>query len=164
MKFSVITLGCTLNKAEGDIMKNILIKRGYQYTENPDESEILIINTCTVKGPTESKSIKLLNKYKDKKLILAGCLVQHQPELFKGYPLIGLDHIDEVDKVLEDYLNGKIDVLIDRKNINKLLSPSVDQYPIKTIILQGRMFMELFILCYKIGKGECKIIYSGIYL
>ncbi len=52
MKFSVITLGCTLNKAEGDIMKNILIKEGYQYTENPDESEILIINTCTVKGPT----------------------------------------------------------------------------------------------------------------
>ena len=27
MKFSVITLGCTLNKAEGDIMKNILIKK-----------------------------------------------------------------------------------------------------------------------------------------
>ncbi|WP_231434206.1 hypothetical protein [Candidatus Nanopusillus massiliensis] len=135
MKFSIITLGCKLNKAEGEIMKDILIKKGYKYTENPDESEILIINTCTVKGPTESKAIKLVNKYKDKKLILAGYLVQHQPELFNGYTLIGLDHIDEVDKVLEDYLNGKIDVLIDRKNTKKLL-PSVDQYPIKIIILQ----------------------------
>jgi len=156
MKFSVITLGCTLNKAEGDIMKNILIKRGYQYTENPDESEILIINTCTVKGPTESKSIKLLNKYKDKKLILAGCLVQHQPELFKGYPLIGLDHIDEVDKVLEDYLNGKIDVLIDRKNINKLLLPSVDQYPIKTIILQEGCLWNCLYCATKLARGNAK--------
>jgi len=156
MKFSVITLGCTLNKAEGDIMKNILIKKGYEYTENPDESEILIINTCTVKGPTESKAIKLINKYKDKKLILAGCLVQHQPELFKGYPLIGLDHIDEVDKVLEDYLNGKIDVLIDRKNINKLLLPSVDQYPIKTIILQEGCLWNCLYCATKLARGNAK--------
>ena len=156
MKFSVITLGCTLNKAEGDIMKNILIKKGYKYTENPDESEILIINTCTVKGPTESKSIKLVNKYKDKKLILAGCLVQHQPELFKGYPLIGLDHIDEVDKVLEDYLNGKIDVLIDRKNINKLILPSVDQYPTKTIILQEGCLWNCLYCATKLARGNAK--------
>jgi len=156
MKFSIITLGCTLNKAEGEIMKNILIKKGYQYTENPDESEILIINTCTVKGPTESKTIKLINKYKDKKLILAGCLVQHQPELFKGYPLIGLDHIDEVDKVLEDYLNGKIDVLIDRKNINKLLLPSVDQYPIKTIILQEGCLWNCLYCATKLARGNAK--------
>jgi MiaB/RimO family radical SAM methylthiotransferase len=155
MKFSVITLGCTLNKAEGEIMKNILIKKGYQYTENPDESEILIINTCTVKGPTESKAIKLVNKYKDKKLILAGCLVQHQPELFNGYPLIGLDHIDEVDKVLEDYLNGKIDVLIDRKNIKKLL-PSVDQYPIKIIILQEGCLWNCLYCATKLARGNAK--------
>ena len=155
MKFSVITLGCTLNRAEGEIMKNILIKKGYQYTENPDESEILIINTCTVKGPSESKAIKLVNKYKDKKLILAGCLVQHQPELFKGYPLIGLDHIEEVDKVLEDYSNGKIDELIDRKNINKLL-PSVDQYPIKIIILQEGCLWNCLYCATKLARGNAK--------
>jgi len=155
MKFSLINLGCTLNKAEGEIMKNILIKKGYEYTENPDESEILIINTCTVKGPTETKSIKLVNKYKDKKLILAGCLVQHQPELFKGYPLIGLDHIDEVDKVLEDYLNGKIDELIDRKNTNKLL-PSVDQYPIKIIILQEGCLWNCLYCATKLARGNAR--------
>ncbi|BFI73790.1 threonylcarbamoyladenosine tRNA methylthiotransferase [Nanoarchaeota archaeon] len=156
MKFSIITLGCTLNKAEGEIMKNILINKGYEYIENPEESEILIINTCTVKGPTENHALKLLKQYSNKKLILAGCLVQHKPELFEGYPLVGLDHIDEVDKVLEDYLNGKMDKLLDRKNINKLLLPSVDQYPIKIIIAQEGCLWNCLYCATKIARGNAK--------
>jgi MiaB/RimO family radical SAM methylthiotransferase len=156
MKFSIITLGCTLNRAEGEIMKNILINKGYEFVENPDDSEILIINTCTVKGPTENHALRLVNKYKDKKLILAGCLVQHQPELFENYSLIGLDHIDEVDKVVEDLLNGKIDKLLDRKNINKLLLPSVDQYPIKIIILQEGCLWNCLYCATKLARGNAR--------
>ena len=156
MKFSIITLGCTLNRAEGEIMKNILISKGYEYVENPDDSDILIINTCTVKGPTENHALKLVKEYSNKKLILAGCLVQHQPELFNDYPLIGLDHIDEVDKVLEDYLNGKIDKLLDRKDINKLLLPSVDQYPIKIIIAQEGCLWNCLYCATKLARGNAR--------
>ncbi|BBL45529.1 threonylcarbamoyladenosine tRNA methylthiotransferase [Nanobdella aerobiophila] len=155
MRFSLINLGCTMNKAEGEIMKNILIKEGYEYTENPDSAEVLLLNTCTVKSPTENHVLRLINKYKDKKLLLAGCLVQHQPELFKEYPLIGLDHIEEVDKVLQDYLNNKIDQLLDRKNNKKILI-STDNYPIRTIILQEGCLWNCLYCATKLARGNAR--------
>ena len=135
MKFSIITLGCTLNRGESQRMINIL-KNKFEFTENPDESDILIINTCTVKTPSETKLFKLLKKYSNKKIILAGCLVQHKPELFKNYPLVGIYQIDRVDEVVENYLNGKILQLLEVKKINKLSIRSFDNYPIKIIPIQ----------------------------
>ncbi len=54
-----------------------------------DKSDIVIFNTCTVKSPTENKITFMIDKFKstDKKIVIAGCLSQSDPEFIKKrYP------------------------------------------------------------------------------
>jgi len=136
MKFHIITIGCILNRSESQRMRYLLEKEGYEYVENPDEADILIINTCTVKTPSENKTYRLLREYKDKKIILTGCLVQHQPEKFENYTLVGIYEIDKIVNAVKSLINGKIVKYLEVKNINKLNIPSIDKYPIKIIPIQ----------------------------
>ncbi|MDE1768768.1 MAG: hypothetical protein KGH62_05375, partial [Candidatus Micrarchaeota archaeon] len=58
------TYGCTLNHADSDIMAGLLSKEGY-YVESAGHSakaehDYVIVNTCTVKNPTETKILQRL--------------------------------------------------------------------------------------------------------
>ncbi len=136
MKISIITLGCQLNKSESLRMAYLLKQKGYEIVNNPEEVDVLIINTCTVKTPAENKAFKLLRKYKEKKIILTGCLAQHQPELFKNYTLVGIYNIDKIVEAVEKTLKGEKPKYLEIKRINKLKIQSLDQYPIKIIPIQ----------------------------
>ncbi|RIB35438.1 MAG: hypothetical protein BXU00_01590 [Candidatus Nanoclepta minutus] len=136
MKFHIITIGCILNRSESQRMRYLLEREGHEYTDNPEEADILIINTCTVKTPSENKTYRLLRDYKDKKIILTGCLIQHQPEKFESYPLVGIYEIDKIVDAVKNLLSGKIVKYLEIKRINKLSIPSIDKYPIKIIPIQ----------------------------
>ncbi len=155
IKFSIITLGCTLNRAESEKMKNILIEKGLKYSE-PEDADIIIINTCTVKTPSEYHAIKLVKTYSNKKLILTGCLVQHKPEMFENYPLVGVDNIDRIYEVVVDLMNNKIDKFLERRFINKLTLPSAEQYPIKYVILQEGCLWNCIYCATKIARGNIR--------
>ena len=136
VKYHIITFGCTLNKSESLRMKYLLSNSGYTWADNPEEADIIIINTCTVKGLAENKVYRTIRKLKNKKIVLAGCLVQHQPEKFKDYPLIGIYNIDKVVEVVDKALHGENLKLLGVRNINKLKIPSLDESPIKIIPIQ----------------------------
>jgi len=136
MKFHIITIGCILNRSESQRMRYLLERERYEYVENPDEADILIINTCTVKTPSENKAYRLLRDYKDKKIILTGCLVQHQPEKFENYTLVGIYEIDRIVDAVKNLIDGKIVKYLDVKKIDKLAVQSIDKYPIKIIPIQ----------------------------
>jgi threonylcarbamoyladenosine tRNA methylthiotransferase CDKAL1 len=67
------TYGCTMNKADSEIMKALLKD---QLTEHYEEADLVIINSCGVKGPTEHKIRKRIKEIQaeNKPLIVAGCL------------------------------------------------------------------------------------------
>lgn len=71
------TYGCSANQAHSEVMGGILRANGFKLVGNPGKSEVMVINTCVVKSPTENKireRIKsLVNRYPDKKLVIAGC-------------------------------------------------------------------------------------------
>ncbi|MEM3791379.1 MAG: tRNA (N(6)-L-threonylcarbamoyladenosine(37)-C(2))-methylthiotransferase [Candidatus Micrarchaeaceae archaeon] len=78
-KIAIETYGCTLNQADSEMIEERLKEIGYEIS---DEGETVIINTCTVKTPTEQKilhRIKELNE-KGKRLIVTGCLANASPE------------------------------------------------------------------------------------
>ena len=56
-KISVLTYGCSANRADSEIMCGLLKKSGYDIVNNPKESDLNIINTCVVKQPTQSRMI-----------------------------------------------------------------------------------------------------------
>ena len=49
------TYGCSANQNNSEILAGILASKGYKITNNPDIAEIIIINSCVVKGKTENK-------------------------------------------------------------------------------------------------------------
>lgn len=71
----VESFGCSANLADGEVLAGCLVEAGYELAENISDADVVIYNTCAVKGPTEDRTITLLKRFpSDKKLIVAGCL------------------------------------------------------------------------------------------
>ncbi|MBI4753042.1 30S ribosomal protein S12 methylthiotransferase RimO [Candidatus Desantisbacteria bacterium] len=108
-KVSAISLGCPKNLVDTEIMLGTLRDGGYEFTFNPEEADVLIINTCAFleKARKESMEIIAENIGKYEKLIVAGCLVQlHGERLLEEFPeidhLIGVGKIEEVFQAIVD--------------------------------------------------------------
>ncbi len=75
MRVFVKSFGCSTNLADGEVLAGCLAEAGHQLTKSPSEAEIIIYNTCAVKGPTENRMIETLKRAPPKKkLIVTGCL------------------------------------------------------------------------------------------
>ncbi len=84
MKVYIDSYGCTFNKADGQIMAGILNENNIELVDNVDDCDVIIVNTCYVKLPTENKIVykiqQLQKNYPDKKIIVGGCMVEIDPE------------------------------------------------------------------------------------
>ena len=84
MKVYIESYGCTFNKADGQIIAGILNENEIDVVASIEEADVIIINTCYVKLPTENKVVykiqKLQKEYPDKKIIVGGCMVEIDPE------------------------------------------------------------------------------------
>ena len=74
-KVFIKNFGCSSNMADGEVLAGCLTEAGFQLATSETESDLIIYNTCAVKGPTENRIINTLkNAPKDKKIVIAGCL------------------------------------------------------------------------------------------
>lgn len=106
MNIYIETLGCTFNQADSQIMAGILDKQGLNIVDSIEKSDIVILNTCYVKHPTEHKVInkikKFSEKYPNKKLIVSGCMVEIEPDkLNKIAPNINWIGPHQIKKVID---------------------------------------------------------------
>lgn len=116
---SIVTLGCSKNEIDSDLMANILRKYNYQITKDLSEAEIIIVNTCGFIDAAKEESIDTMweiTKYKSqgscKILILAGCLAERYPrELLEEVEqidgIIGTGNINNIFEFIEEIKNGK---------------------------------------------------------
>ena len=85
MTFKIITLGCKVNTYESEIMKELLQNSGYE--EVNDNPEVVIINTCSVTNMADSKSKKMVRRYKRENpntiLVVCGCSSQNNKDIYK---------------------------------------------------------------------------------
>ncbi|MFP4403295.1 MAG: tRNA (N(6)-L-threonylcarbamoyladenosine(37)-C(2))-methylthiotransferase [Candidatus Woesearchaeota archaeon] len=117
-KIYIKTFGCSVNLADSESISGILKKNNYNITQNEDEAELIIINTCIVKGPSEVNCLKYIEKIKklNKKIIVAGCMAQAMPKKLKGISIIGVEQIKNICEVVEETLNDNIVTLIANEN------------------------------------------------
>jgi threonylcarbamoyladenosine tRNA methylthiotransferase CDKAL1 len=67
--------GCSANTADSEVLAGCLADAGFQLAISESDADVLIYNTCAVKGPTENRIINALKHApKGKKLIVSGCL------------------------------------------------------------------------------------------
>jgi threonylcarbamoyladenosine tRNA methylthiotransferase CDKAL1 len=92
------TYGCTMNKADSEAMAGLLSEKGFKLGDDG----ILIVNTCTVKTPTERKILRRLEGLRDGKVIVTGCLPSADPSIAERFPefsFLGMNVEDIVEAV-----------------------------------------------------------------
>ncbi|MCE7735806.1 MAG: tRNA (N(6)-L-threonylcarbamoyladenosine(37)-C(2))-methylthiotransferase [Candidatus Heimdallarchaeota archaeon] len=87
----VLTWGCSHNQKDSQLIEQQLIIGGYNLISNGniDEADLVVVNTCTVKTPTEDKILHVLDNLREtnQEVVVAGCISQAEPELIeKRYP------------------------------------------------------------------------------
>ena len=90
-KIALISHGCAKNLVDSELILGILVKNGYQITLNENDSDIVIVNTCSFISDAEKESVRSILEMVDagKKVIVTGCLSQkHAQELKDAIPEI----------------------------------------------------------------------------
>ncbi|KAL5778815.1 hypothetical protein ACOSQ2_009552 [Xanthoceras sorbifolium] len=123
------TFGCSHNQSDSEYMAGQLSAFGYVLTETPEEADLWLINTCTVKSPSQSAMDTLITKGKNAKkpLVVAGCVPQGSRDLkqLEGVSIVGVQQIDRVVEVVEETLKGHEVRLLHRKKLPALDLPKV---------------------------------------
>lgn len=88
MKVSVITLGCKVNQYESQAMLAQLVSAGFTVCDAAEESDVVLINSCTVTAMSDHKVRQTLHRARRKNpgavLVLTGCMPQAFPEAAAG--------------------------------------------------------------------------------
>ena len=107
-KIHFTSLGCARNLVDTEVMLGMVLKAGYQITDQLDQADFLVVNTCGFLASARQESIdSVYNFFQEKKteakVIVAGCMVQkHKERLKEQFP-----HIHyflgsgDVEKILE---------------------------------------------------------------
>lgn len=123
------TFGCSHNQSDSEYMAGQLSAFGYSLSDNPDEADLWLINTCTVKSPSQSAMDTIITKGKssNKPLVVAGCVPQGSRDVkeLEGISIVGVQQIDRVVEVVEETLKGHEVRLLTRKTLPALDLPKV---------------------------------------
>ena len=83
------------------MMKGILYEKGYEISQSETDSELIILNTCTVKGATESRILQKMRELKTqgKKVVVAGCLSVNTAKIRKNLPFSPIVWAGAISKI-----------------------------------------------------------------
>ncbi|MCL6451828.1 MAG: tRNA (N6-isopentenyl adenosine(37)-C2)-methylthiotransferase MiaB, partial [Acetobacteraceae bacterium] len=114
--YHLITFGCQMNQHDSEVMGGMLEAMGYRPVDTPEQADLVLINTCCVRGSAEERAygrIGQLKALKEKRpglvLAVAGCMVQQD-----GAARALLDRHPHVDLVLGTFDLPRLPELVAR--------------------------------------------------
>jgi len=159
MKICIENYGCTANKNNAEIIAGILSKK-HKLVDSEEKSDLVVVNTCVVKGPTENKIAKRICDIK-KPVIVSGCMADARKELVnKLRPdavLVSVKGINDINKALKNFDN--------KTKINKKKNAEKREIKIRLPKINNDENIEILQICEgclgkctycitKIAKGE----------
>lgn len=164
MNVGFISLGCSKNLIDTEITIGMFKNNNYKIVNNPEDADILVINTCGFIETAKEEAINTIlemaeyKKQRCKYLIVMGCLVQrYYADLLKALPEVDLFiKIDEYDKLwdkIEDLLKRDIVQKSKTKTITKISEmkplpmPTFNEF-FDRVVTTGKNYAYL-----KIGEG-----------
>lgn len=141
----VKTWGCAHNNSDSEYMAGQLATYGYNLTSEKASADLWLLNSCTVKNPSEDTFRNEINAglSSGKHVVVAGCVPQGAPksEYLKGLSIVGVQQIDRVVEVVEETLKGHSVRLLQQKKVNgkrvagaSLALPKIRKNPLIEII------------------------------
>ncbi len=120
MRYHLITYGCTLNRADSDVIRGILLSNGLEESREPEGADVIILNTCTVKGATEQKIIERIKRLRGRPLVVAGCLSSANAKLIEktapNASIIGPSSIAHITEAVIASAGGKKVIFLSRES------------------------------------------------
>lgn len=119
MKIMFVSLGCDKNLVDTEMMLGQLYEKGYEFTDDENAADIVVVNTCCFIGDAKEESINTLLSMAElrksgqlKALIAAGCLAQRykeeiQTEIPEVDAILGTMAIDAVTEAVDEVLTGQ---------------------------------------------------------
>lgn len=129
MRVYIKTFGCSANKSDSEVMAGLLTLAGHIIVSSMGLADVVIINSCGVKGRAEVdffREVEAAKKLK-KKIIACGCIPSGNKEIVKtklrGISIVGINSIHKIAEVAEQTLSGKRIVLFGDIKIEKICLP-----------------------------------------
>ena len=113
MKFFIQTFGCQMNVNESQKVEALLLSHGFKKSDTPESSDIILVNTCSVREKPERKVFSLVGRMKKSGRIIGvmGCVAQQYGEkMLEKEPaidfVIGTQSLHRVPEILKSVLRG----------------------------------------------------------
>jgi len=115
----LVSLGCSKNRVDSEVMLGILTQNGYRVVSDPAEADVILVNTCGFIQSAKEESIEAIlemARYKDggrlKKLVVTGCLSQrYGQEIRNEMPevdaILGVAEYQNLPEILESAFRGE---------------------------------------------------------
>ncbi len=116
--YHITTFGCQMNKADSERMAGILEDMGFEWSEDPNDANVILYNTCTIRDNAEQKVYSYLGRQAKRKheqpdltLVVAGCVAQQEGEaLLRRVPeldlVMGPQHANRLQDLLQQVFDG----------------------------------------------------------
>ena len=137
-KFSIISYGCQMNVSDSEVVASILEGIGYTYSNDMSESDLILLNTCSIREKAEitvRKKLETINAIKKNKKNLKvgvlGCMAERLKEKFlieeKIVDLVvGPDAYRDIPNLLKEieFGNDAVNVLLSKEETYADINPS----------------------------------------
>lgn len=114
-KFHIVTYGCQMNKCDSETLTGILTEYGYEYTDDLNNADIVLLNTCSVRDTAERKVIGKIGRLKhikksrpDMIVGVCGCMAQSWGDkLIEMFPhldiVLGTSRLTEIPRLIRQF-------------------------------------------------------------
>ncbi|MCR5785870.1 MAG: 30S ribosomal protein S12 methylthiotransferase RimO [Eubacterium sp.] len=117
MNVFFVSLGCDKNLVDSEVMLGLLRDNGYTITDNEDEADIIVVNTCSFILDAQDESVESILQMAEKKkgrckaLIVTGCLAQRYEKDIKAEipevdAVLGTNSYDKIVEAVNEALKG----------------------------------------------------------
>ena len=125
MKILFVSLGCDKNLVDSETMLGILGGRGYTFTDDETEADVIVVNTCCFINDAKEESINTILQMAEyrktgpcKALIVAGCLAQRYKEeitqeVEEVDAVLGTASYENIAEAIEEALGGQHPMIMD---------------------------------------------------
>jgi|TARA_B100001540_G_scaffold205200_1_gene180754 threonylcarbamoyladenosine tRNA methylthiotransferase CDKAL1 len=158
-KIWVEAYGCSASFSDSEMISGLIVNGGHTLAENPDDSDLSLIVTCSVKDATASKMIHRIKESNSKPLVVAGCLPKAEKDTVEKFAenasLLGPNSIGKTLQVIQSTLDGKKLIALDDTDISKVGLPKIRLNPAVGIVEIASGCMSECTFCQtKLSKGD----------
>ncbi|MHB2025844.1 MAG: tRNA (N6-isopentenyl adenosine(37)-C2)-methylthiotransferase MiaB [Elusimicrobiota bacterium] len=138
MKLHTISLGCQMSAADAQEMSAPIESLGFSRAAAPDDADVILISTCTVRQHAEDRAMSLigsLRRWKEKDrnrvLIIGGCAAERAGDAIRSkFPhvdlVVGAKSVDQFPELIRRALNARFDAMLEQ---GRAFSPETSPLP-----------------------------------